>query len=160
MKFKTNTTRKLQVIIEINNQNPEKAKKDLIFTLKSLDIKVLDIKNVRETRTQTQNAALHLWFQLLAEALNEKHFDMRAIIRKDIEMPWSGYAVKEYLFKPLLNQQFGKKSTTQLFRSKEIDLLFDIINRTIIERTGGEVSSPPFPCKEELENQAIKMLNN
>lgn len=145
-------------MIEIKNQDPEKAKKDLIFALKSLDIKVLEIKNVNETRTQNQNAALHLWFQQLAETLNEKHFDMRAIIRQGIEMPWSGYAVKEYLFKPLLRQEFGKKSTTQLFKSKEIDLLYDVINRTIIERTKGQCEVPPWPCKQSLEEQAINKL--
>lgn len=115
-----------------------------------LDLKVLEIENVKRTRTGQQNNALHLWFSQLAEALNEKNFDMRATIREGVAMPWSGYSIKEYIFKPLMEQQFGKVSTTKLFKTQEIDLLFDIINREIIERTKGQVEVPPWPCKESL----------
>lgn len=140
--------------------NIAKGKEELCKAIGVLPYPVIEIKHVVQTRTETQNKSLHLWFTQLAEALNEKHFDMRAIMRDSIPMPWSGYAVKEYLFRPLMKQQFGKKSTTELIRSKEIDLLYDVINREVVERTRGQVEVPPWPCKESLEEQAINKLNN
>lgn len=112
--------------------------------------KVLDVENVKTTRTSAQNRALHLWFTQLAQALNEKNFDMRAVIRQDVNIEWSGATIKEYLFKPLLKARFGKKSTTQLFKSGELDDLYDIINKVIIERTGGEVEVPMFPSFDNM----------
>jgi len=104
------------------------------------------------TRTLTQNSALHLLFTQLANELNEKGLDMRAIIRDDIEISWTPYSIKEYLWRPLQKLLIGKQSTTKLNRSKEIDLIYDNLNRILIERTQGEISLPPFPSIETLEN--------
>lgn len=154
------TKRQYKITIEIDCENIAKGKKELGDSVGALGYKVIDVSHVPQARTETQNNALHLWFTQLANELNEKHFDMRAIIREGVAMPWSCYSVKEYIFKPLLKQHYGKKSTTELFRTKEIDLLYDVINREIIKRTEGQVEVPPWPCRESLEEQAINKLNN
>ena len=91
-------------------------------------------------RTLKQNAALHLYFSNLAEELNDAGFDMKKTIRVDI--PWSAMTVKEYLWRPLQEAYLLKRSTTELERGKEIDEVYDILNRVIAERTGIHV---PFP---------------
>jgi hypothetical protein len=111
-------------------------------------LRIVDIKNVKETRTDQQNKALHLFFTQLAEALNEKNFDMRAIIREDVEIEWSSHTVKEYLWRPLQKALYGKKSTTELFKSQEIDKIYDYIVKIISERTKNEVIVPTFPSDE------------
>jgi len=141
--------RKYNVIIEIDE---ERADIENIIRNKfkfEFGCRIVDVKNVCKTRTTAQNSALHLWFSQIAEELNSKHFDMRAIIRQDIEIEWTGYTIKEYLFKPLLRAKFGKKTTTKI-TTNEINDIFDIINKTIAERTGGEVEVPNFPSIDNL----------
>jgi len=111
-----------------------------------------DIKPVRETRTDNQNKALHLFFTFLAEELNEKGFDMRTLIRQEVEISWTPYSIKEYLWRPLQKALLGKKSTTQLDKYQEINLIYDNLNRILIDRTQGEVEIPPFPSDDSLLN--------
>jgi hypothetical protein len=94
-------------------------------------------------RTLKQNSALHLYFTLLADELNDAGFDMRKTLQVDI--PWSPLTVKEYLWRPLQEAYLLKKSTTQLDKTKDIDAVYDILNRVIAERTGIHV---PFPDVE------------
>ena len=96
-------------------------------------------------RTLKQNSALHLYFSNLAEELNDAGFDMKKTIRVDI--PWTPYTVKEYLWRPLQEAYLLKRSTTELDKQKEIDEVYDILNRVISERTGVHV---PFPNIEMM----------
>ena len=109
-----------------------------------------EIKPVISTRTEQQNKALHLFFTQLAEELNEKGMDMRKLIRPEVEISWTTYSVKEYLWKPIQKILTGKKSTTKLDKTQEINLIYDNLNRIIVERTKGEINFPPFPCIETM----------
>ncbi len=147
---------KKQIIlkIEISNHNSEEAKKELIKYLKAFDCKVLEIADVKQSKTEKQFKALHLWFQLLADALNDAGFDQKKVI--NIDIPWSAYAVKEYLWRPTQIKMLGKKSTTRLTRN-EIDPIFEVISKEIGLRCSGLYV--PFPSKEGLEAIEIAKLN-
>ena len=108
----------------------------------------VSIESVNESGTAQQRKARWLWCGQCAEALNEKHFDMRAIIREDVEIPWSKDSFMEYVFRPLMKAMFNKKSTNQLMKTGEMDKLIDVINKLIAERTNGEVQAPMFPSDE------------
>lgn len=99
-------------------------------------------------RTDAQNRSLWLWFQMLAETLNLKGFDMRAIIREDVEIEWTKDSIANYLWRPLQETMFGSKSTRKL-TSEQINQLYDNLNKIISERTNGEVQIP-FPSIDEL----------
>jgi hypothetical protein len=103
-----------------------------------------------EQRTPRQNNALHLFFSLLAEELNAGGYDMRKVIREAIDIPWTPYSVKEYLWRPVQKAQLGKKSTTKL-TTKEIDQVYDTVNRVIGERTGVHVDFPSIEMMEREE---------
>lgn len=108
-------------------------------------------------RTTRQNNALHLFFTLLAQELNAGGFDMRKVIRDEVDIPWNTYSVKEYLWRPIQETQLGKRSTTKL-TTKEIDQIYDTLNRALAERTGVHV---PFPSIEILEEQQVAVeINN
>lgn len=154
-----NKKRRYKIIIEIEPDTIDKGRDELEATIKALDYKVIEVKHVTEFISDRQRKSLHLWFTQIAIALNEKHVDMRAFLSADVEMPWTGYAIKEYIFKPLIFQLFGKKSTNEIYKSKELDILYDILNREIIKRTKGEVNTPPWPCQELKELEAINKLN-
>lgn len=97
-------------------------------------------------RTKQQNKALHVLFTLLANTLNENGLDMKKTLKPTVEIPWSGPSVKEYLWRPVQQAQFNKKSTTEL-TTVEIDEVFDTINKHLGEKFGLHV---PFPSIEEL----------
>lgn len=105
-------------------------------------------------RTLRQNRALHKYFSLLAEELNAAGYDFRKTLRQDIDVPWSGEMVKEYLWRPVQLAQLKKESTTDM-TTKDIDKVFDTLNRHLGTRFGIHV---PFPC-EELDQQNIIIQN-
>ena len=107
---------------------------------------LVTIEKYTKKRTDNQNRALHLWFTQLAEALNSAGFDMRKVIRKEVDISWSPLSVKNYLWRPIQKELFQKKSTTQL-TTEEINQIYDNVNRIISERTGVSV---PFPNIELL----------
>jgi len=96
---------------------------------------------IKDRRTSQQNRALHLYFTLLADALNEAGFDMRETIRQDVEIPWTPDTIKENLWRPIQKAYFKKQSTAHL-KKKEIDKVYDVLNKTIGERTGVHIDFP------------------
>ncbi len=100
-------------------------------------------------RTLQQNKALHVYFTLVANALNDAGYDMRKTLKPGIEIPWSGKTVKEYLWKAIQKLQIEKDSTTQL-TTKEIDLIFDTLNRHLGEKFG---IHEDFPSIESIINK-------
>ena len=102
---------------------------------------IVEIKKNTNLRTLTQNRALHLYFTLLATELNDAGFDMKAVIRKEVDIPWTSSSIKEYLWRPIQKQQLQKKSTTRL-KNTDIDLIYDTVNRIVGERTGVYVEFP------------------
>src|SRR3990167_9113796 len=82
-------------------------------------------------RTLQQNKALHLYFQLIADRLNEAGLDMKAVL-KDVEIPWGKDTVKDFLWRPVQELQVGKQSTTEL-NTKEIDEIYDTLNRHLAQ---------------------------
>jgi len=99
-----------------------------------------------DQRTIQQNKSLHLYFEMLADAFNSAGYDMRKVLKPSIAIPWNKESVKEMLWKPIQNIQLGKMSTTQL-TTKEIDVIYDTLNRHIGERFGIFVE---FPSEESL----------
>src|SRR3990167_6345758 len=79
-------------------------------------------------RTAQQNRALHLYFELIADTLNDAGLDMRAVLKPEVEIPWTARNVKEFLWRPVQKIQLGKDSTTDL-TTKEIDVVFETVNR-------------------------------
>lgn len=94
-----------------------------------------------QQRTELQNRALHLYFKFIAEALNDAGLDMRKVLKPHVSIPWSTETVKDYLWRPLQIALLGKKSTTQL-STKEIDKVFDVLNRHLGTEFGVQEDFP------------------
>jgi hypothetical protein len=104
-----------------------------------------------QPRTETQNRSLHLYFTHLAEALNEAGLDMRKILKPSIDIPWTPSSIKEFLWRPIMKAQLGIESTKDL-TTKDIDKIYDTINRHLSEKFGLTVEFP------SLETLAINNL--
>lgn len=99
-----------------------------------------------EKRTSRQNKSLHLLFEMLADELNDAGLDMKKVLKPGVDIPWTKESIKEYIWRPIQQAQLSKKSTTEL-TTKEIDSVFDTINRHLGEKFGIHV---PFPSIDEL----------
>lgn len=87
----------------------------------------------KKPRTILQNKALHLYFQMVADALNDAGYDMKRALKPHVEIPWSKDSVKTFMWKPIQEVLIGEKSTTQL-STKDIDKVFDVLNRHLGEK--------------------------
>ena len=102
-----------------------------------------------EIRTPKQNDSLHLYFEHLAETLNLAGLDVRAVLKPDVEIPWSKVMVKELLWRPIQKIYLNKKSTTRLTRN-EVNEVYKILDRHLIQKFGVLVD---FPSLDGLINE-------
>jgi hypothetical protein len=103
-------------------------------------------KEHSEQRTLRQNAALHKYFQLLAERLNDAGLDLRAVLKPSIEIPWTKDSVKEHLWRPVQELCLKKDSTTEL-TTAEVGRVYEVLNRFLGEKHGVH---EPFPSTEQF----------
>lgn len=97
-------------------------------------------------RTLKQNAALHVYFKLVADVLNDSGLDMRKVLKPQVEIPWSAETIKEYIWRPIMKAQLNKGSTTEM-TTVDIDAVFDTINRHLGEKFG---VTEPFPSYDNI----------
>ena len=96
-------------------------------------------------RTLQQNKAIHLYCQLLADALNDAGLDIQHVLtQKQVSIPWSGDRAKELLWREIQRAMFNKESTTELSRS-EVSQVYEVLDRHISEKFGVHVE---FPSEE------------
>jgi len=142
---------KVEIVVENDKDTVLDGIADARTTIEGLGLKILKVERLKSIRSEKQNNALHKWFAMLAEEFNENGLDVREVVRKDYTIPWTGNLVKEVLWKKIQSSLTGKKSTTELDRDKEINLIYDTINRVLIERFKGNINVPPFPSIEVQE---------
>jgi hypothetical protein len=150
MKFGTKKQYAVSILVENEASTIKEGIQEAKKVIEGIGLKVQDVKPAISKRTLTQNKALHLLFTQLAEEMVEKGIDMRTFIR--VPVSFTPYSIKEYLWKPLQRALTGKNSTTQLDKTEDINLIYDNLNRIIVERTNGEIEMPPFPSLETLED--------
>ena len=119
----------------------EKAKNALQF----LDI--ISFRVLPEKRTLPQNNSLHLLFEQLSKECLEKGIEMRDLVKEEVPIEATAENIK-WLWKLLQNALFKTKSTTELKKTGQIEIVYDAFNKILIERTNGEISLPPFPSLE------------
>lgn len=105
----------------------------------------------KRKRTEAQNNALHLYFEMIAEALNREGFDVRIVLQviaeKGVDMMWSKELVKELLWRKVQKKYLGKHSTTELDSVGEITEIYDMLNKFLSEHF---FIATPFPSLESL----------
>jgi hypothetical protein len=105
-------------------------------TVYSVDIKSQDL------RTMQQNKALHKWFTMVADALNDRHLPIVKVLKVDVL--WSADSVKELLWRKVQEAVVHKKSTAKL-EKKELDKVYDTLNSALAIKFGISI---PFPSRE------------
>ena len=95
-------------------------------------------------RSQTQNAALHLFCSQLAKALNSGGYDFRTFVKEGYPVPFNEMLVKDFIWRPIQEAVTGKVSTTKPERG-EYSQIYDVLNLKIAEY-GIHV---PWPSQEQ-----------
>lgn len=100
----------------------------------------------KEPRTELQNNAVHVYFRLLAKALNDAGWDMKKTLKPGIEIPWTEEMVKTHIWKAVQSAMFEKDSTTKL-TTKEVNEVYAVVDRHLSEKTGVHVEFPKDEAK-------------
>lgn len=104
-------------------------------------------------RTPTQNNALHLYFENLAEELNQAGFTVQLVLKEKMDLDWDKEKIKELLWRPAQKAILGKHSTTELSKQMDIDQVYDHLNRHLGEKFHIFV---PFPVDMEKHLNELK----
>lgn len=126
--------------------NSEKSLYELFDTLKKQYDKDkylrVDVKTGKQ-RTSTQNASMHLWWQWVAETLQERGLTFKVFFKDGFEVPWSKEIVGDHIWRPVQMAVCKQKSTTKPLTT-DYPIIFDSINLKLSEH-GIHV---PWPSKD------------
>jgi predicted ester cyclase len=95
-------------------------------------------------RTNTQNAALHVFCAELAKVMNDAGFDFRVFIKEGYPVPFNESLVKDHIWRPIQIAITGKESTASQDRV-EYGLIYDSLSVKLAEY-GIYV---PWPSKDD-----------
>lgn len=98
-------------------------------------------KTEAQTRTAQQNKALHVFLRDLSEALNAAGLDMKAVLKPEVDIPWTEESVKNHLWRPIQNIITDTESTTDL-ETKEVSAIYDVLDRHLGQKLGVHVEFP------------------
>jgi hypothetical protein len=92
-------------------------------------------------RTSQQNRALHAFFRILSDKLNEQGLDMKKVIKAEIW--WTPESVKSNLWKPVQKAKYGKESTAELLKIEEINAIHENLMEILGKNWGVEYVNFP-----------------
>jgi len=106
--------------------------------------KIVEIKEVKKTRTGLQNSALHLFYTQLASQMSElgMTFHYTGLKGSDFELPWTAELVKNFIWRPIQKTLFNVESTTKI-NTKQINEILDIL----VKHFGNMGVPVSFPSK-------------
>ena len=118
----------------------EEAKQEFEKTFGPVKVENV-IDKAEEQRTIQQNKALHKFFELLADALNDSGLDMRKTLKPGIDIPWNRDRCKEFLWRPIQEAMTGKTSTTEL-NTVEPSEIYAVLDRHLSSKFGIHIEWP------------------
>ena len=80
---------------------------------------------------------------------------MRDLVKEEIPIEATPENLK-WLWKLLQNALFKTKSTTELKKTGQIEIVYDAFNKILIERTNGEISLPDWPSLETQKETKLE----
>lgn len=103
-------------------------------------------------RTTRQSNAIHLYFRLVSDELNNQGVDMRDFFSSSFELRWTPENVKEFIWRKIQVALYNKKSTTQL-KTNEVDKVYEVMSKVIAEKAQISI---PFPSFNSIDNEENK----
>jgi hypothetical protein len=119
----------------------EQQRDNFISHVRSMQLPFKAQTKADGSRSLSQNSAMHLYFRLLAIALNAAGYDQRKTLKPEAEIPWNDESVKQNLWAPIMRAVTGKDSTSALEKS-EVSEVYEVLNRHLASKTGVSVEFP------------------
>ncbi len=94
-----------------------------------------------ETITPQQRKALHVYCRLLSDGLTDAGYSIQEVLSQAVARDWNQEAVKELLFKPIMEAMTGKTSTEKL-TSSEVSEVYEVLNRHTSDKFGVGMEFP------------------
>ena len=136
--------------ISVRAENKKEALKKAGEAMKFLEVHSFKVNP--EKRTYLQNRSLHLLFTQIAKECLDKGIEMRQLVKEEVPIEATPENIK-WLWKLLQNALFKTKSTTELKKLGQIEIVYDNFNKIINERTQGEIILPPWPAMKEIKEK-------
>lgn len=133
-----------------NHPRPFTIRHDLIAKIEAMPLE----SDRPKQRTGAQNNAAHLYFEMLAHELNAAGYDMKKVLKHEVDIEWSKEMVKRYLWKPIQKALYDTDSTAELEKD-QVSKVYEHLNRLIGEKCGIHV---PFPNEEK--NTRLTAMDN
>ncbi len=133
--------------MKYNLKNSNEADKAKFYFNRLLERgSLIELKEIKRTRTNQQNRAMHKFFTVIADELNNIGATFSYEFGKEtIEIPYTSELIKETLWKPIQKALFNKDSTSEI-TTEEINKVIDVITLKF-----GEMGIPiMFPNKFDL----------
>lgn len=92
-------------------------------------------------RTTQQNKSLHKYLAELSKALNDAGWDMKAVLKPNVDIPWSQDMAKEFLWRPIQKAMQLEESTADL-STTDIQAVYAVLDRHISEKFGVHIEWP------------------
>ena len=99
-------------------------------------------------RTEKQNNSLHLYFMWLATELNLAGYTVQMVLKQKMDLDFTPEMVKELLWRPAQQAILKKKSTIELSKLQDIEIVYEHLNRHLGEKFGIHVK---FPVDENYQ---------
>ena len=93
-------------------------------------------------RTEQQNRALHKLFEQVADVLNDAGLDMKAVLKPEVDIPWTKESVKNHLWRPIQEIMIDVESTAEC-KTVDYKPIYDTLGRHLSEKHG--ITMPPWP---------------
>lgn len=108
---------------------------------------------MKTRRTTQQNKALHKFFELQAQQLNDAGYTVKLVLERTPELDWTPQLLKELLWRRIQKKKFGKQSTADI-DSGELQMVYDELNRFLSTEF---FIHTPFPSLEVMVEQLGKV---
>lgn len=111
--------------------------------------KVVEVREIKNTRSSQQNRALHLYFKFITQELNEMGHEFTYLGVKGYELSttYTEEIVKNFFWRPIQKALFEIESTKEI-DTDQMNQIIDVINKFFAEK-GVFI---PFPSYESLIN--------
>lgn len=123
------------MIFDLRNTDESRLFESKVIHLRSLK-KIVELKEVRNTRTLQQNKALHVFFTMISDQLNELGTEYRyfGLKGQEISLMYTPELVKNFFWRPIQMALFEFESTTKL-KTDEINKISDVIIKFFADKS-------------------------
>ena len=102
------------------------------------------IEHTKRKRSNPQNNAMYKYFDLLAKELNDSGLDMRKVLTRRPDIPWSDKTIKEHIWWPV-QEAMGLEASTAKLDKEQVSMVYEVVARFLSDKFGVYV---PFPSKD------------